>query len=116
MNSEEYYFISLALHNSISADLINSLLCCLSETLDKLRVDVSQAIFDPVDELLDIFGMPTLRVDHLLQGSPKVLYWSRFWQICRVVNLLHEMDAFFAKVFDNHCLVWELAGQAKTRN
>ncbi len=62
MNSEEYYILSLALHNSISADLINSLLCCLSESLDKLRVDVSQAIFDPVDELLDIFGMPTLRV------------------------------------------------------
>ena len=61
MNSEEYYIISLALHNSISADLINSLLCCLSETLDKLRVDVYQAIFDPVDELLDIFGMPTRR-------------------------------------------------------
>jgi hypothetical protein len=97
MNSEEYYMISLALHNSISADLINSLLCCLSETLDKLRVDVSQAIFDPVDELLDIFGMHTFCVDHPLQGSPKDLYWSLFWQIFRVVNLLHEMDAFFAR-------------------
>ena len=56
---------SVVFDHAVSPDFVEPFLSRFAETLDKAWVEVFQAVFDPVDQLLGCFGTPALRVHHV---------------------------------------------------
>ena len=92
-------------NDTVSAYFIQPTWNRSNKPLYSLKVDFFEAIVYSIAQLIQCFSLPVMLIHFSFQNSPKVLDWSSFRYIWRVIFFFHEVYFFDAKILDYYFCV-----------